>query len=213
MGLSSSRPFVAERSTRYRVANFNTRVENFVRSPFFFYTRSQYRPREFKRLKNSIFFPPLFPSLWWNDFSSFLPSLLFLSSFSTSIFDEYQFAAFASLSSISRAFNIRMDANSRGHGADSTSVKIKSSVERRRCAVLGVLRLKRFAFSPPRNLHRRPNARQMWSGPRVSTISSIFHFGLLRGDRYPPISRAWKVLLFFTYLCRQAIEKIFFPSR
>lgn len=72
-----------------------------------------------------------------------------------------------------RECNIR-DELGGGHGADLTSVKIMSSTKKWRCAVLGILRLKRFAFSPlPRNLHRRPNAQHEPNVERASCECDI----------------------------------------
>ena len=83
-----------------------------------------------------------------------------------SIFKQFLDAAFALFSRIaSVTFAGRHDL---------TSVKIMSSMQQWRCAVLGILRLKRFAFSPlPRNLHRRPNVQHEPNVERASCECDI----------------------------------------
>ncbi|XP_061940154.1 uncharacterized protein LOC108004018 isoform X1 [Apis cerana] len=89
-----------------------------------------------------------------------------------SIFKQFLDAAFALFSRIASV--------TFAGGHDLTSVKIMSSMQQWRCAVLGILRLKRFAFSPlPRNLHRRPNVQHEPNVERASCIS-LWHLLLIR---------------------------------
>lgn len=176
MGLSSSRSSVAERSTCYRVANFNTHVENFIsfdrfaiffirvasngRSiglasaseckllPFPSRNHSSSRPMTAILVSRECIFPPLSFFLFPSIFKQFL---------------DAAFALFSRIASVTFA-----------GGHDLTSVKIMSSMQQWRCAVLGILRLKRFAFSPlPRNLHRRPNVQHEPNVERASCECDI----------------------------------------
>lgn len=196
MGLSSSRPSAAVRSTCYRVANFNTRVENFISAIFFWYERS----RECKWLQTrlvrsnlvdstSISFPPLlpfpnhfsFPRPYWPPYwspsnASSLFSLVlvfeqFLNRCFRIVLAYRKSARFAGEDTIQRRLRLRLE-----HAAVEVR-RIRhwtdwSGSPSRRCLVICI-------DAPMCSIES-----QMWSEPRVSAISPISHSRLLRGDRY-----------------------------